>query len=107
MLKYSKSVNHYTSWNLTKLDILDTFPVIKVAVAYKDPKTGQQLDYFPSDLNALDELEVVWKEFEGWMTPTTAVKTFVRANPPTPPFFFFLFPFSFWSTKKKELLTYF
>ncbi|KAK4457485.1 hypothetical protein QBC42DRAFT_212597 [Cladorrhinum samala] len=76
VLKYSKSVNHYTSWNLTKLDILDTFPVIKVAVAYKDPKTGQQLDYFPSDLNALDELEVVWKEFEGWMTPTTAVKTF-------------------------------
>lgn len=80
MLKYSKSINHYTAWNLTKLDILDTFLVIKVAVAYKDPKTGQQLDYFPSDLNSLDELEVVWKEFEGWMTPTTAVKTFVWAN---------------------------
>ncbi|KAK4161902.1 hypothetical protein QBC43DRAFT_322978 [Cladorrhinum sp. PSN259] len=76
VLKYSKSINHYTAWNLTKLDILDTFPVIKVAVAYKDPKTGEELSYFPSDLNYLDTLEVVWKEFEGWMSPTTAVKTF-------------------------------
>ena len=28
-------INGFTSWNLTKLDILDTFKDIKVAVAYK------------------------------------------------------------------------
>lgn len=63
----------------TELDILDTFPTIKVAVAYKDPATGSQLDYFPADLNFLEKCEVVYKEFEGWQSSTTAVKKFVRA----------------------------
>ncbi|KXX79064.1 Adenylosuccinate synthetase [Madurella mycetomatis] len=76
VLKYSASVNYYTAWNLTKLDVLDTFPIIKVAVAYKDPQTGQELDYFPADLGYLETCEVVYKEFEGWKTATTAVKTF-------------------------------
>ena len=31
VLKYSNSVNHYTLLNLTKLDVLDTFPVLKVS----------------------------------------------------------------------------
>jgi len=30
VLRYSNAVNHYTALNLTKLDVLDTFPVIKV-----------------------------------------------------------------------------
>lgn len=81
VLQYSNKVNHYTAWNLTKLDILDTFPVIKVAVAYKDPETGEQVKYFPSDLDRLDKLEVVYKEFEGWQTPTTAVKTYADLPP--------------------------
>ncbi|KAL2188468.1 Adenylosuccinate synthetase [Thermothelomyces heterothallicus CBS 203.75] len=76
VLKYSASVNYYTSWNLTKLDVLDTFPTIKVAVAYKDPDTGEELDYFPADLGYLERCEVVYKEFEGWQTKTTSVRKF-------------------------------
>ncbi|KAH6849951.1 Adenylosuccinate synthetase [Chaetomium sp. MPI-CAGE-AT-0009] len=76
VLKYSASVNYYTAWNLTKLDVLDTFPTIKVAVAYKDPETGKELDYFPADLGYLESCEVVYREFEGWQKPTTAVKKF-------------------------------
>ena len=80
VLKYSNNVNHYTILNLTKLDVLDTFKTIKVAVAYKDPQTGEELDYFPADLNYLETLEVVYKEFEGWQKPTTAAKTFVSSD---------------------------
>ncbi|GAB1320291.1 Adenylosuccinate synthase [Madurella fahalii] len=76
VLKYSASVNYYTAWNLTKLDVLDTFPTIKVAVAYKDPQLGHELEYFPADLGFLETCEVVYKEFEGWQTATTAVKKF-------------------------------
>ncbi len=54
--------------------------MIKVAVAYKDPETGKELDYFPADLGYLEKCEVVYKEFEGWQTSTTAVKTFVCAS---------------------------
>lgn len=60
-----------------ELDVLDTFPTIKVAVAYKDPDTGEELDYFPADLGYLERCEVVYKEFEGWQTKTTAVRKFV------------------------------
>lgn len=59
-----------------ELDILDTFPTIKVAVAYKDKETGEVIEHFPADLDYLDTLEVVYKEFEGWQTPITSVKTF-------------------------------
>lgn len=76
VLKYSTAVNHYTVLNLTKLDILDSFPTIKVAIAYKDPQTGEQIDYFPADLGSLDSFDVVYKEFEGWMKPTTKAKTY-------------------------------
>ncbi|KAK3350329.1 Adenylosuccinate synthetase [Lasiosphaeria hispida] len=76
VLKYSTAINHYTVLNLTKLDVLDTFATIKVAVAYKDTETGEELDYFPADLSLLEGLEVVYKEFEGWQKPTTAAKSF-------------------------------
>ena len=35
LLRYTNMFNGYNSWNLTKLDILDSFKDIKVAVAYK------------------------------------------------------------------------
>jgi adenylosuccinate synthase len=76
VVKYSHAVNHYTKLNLTKLDVLDTFETIRVAVAYKDAATGQELDYFPADLAALERCEVVWRDFKGWNTPTTHVKTY-------------------------------
>jgi adenylosuccinate synthase len=42
-----------TSLNITKLDVLDTFPTIKVAVAYLDPVSGEELASFPADLELL------------------------------------------------------
>lgn len=42
-----------TSLNITKLDVLDTFPKIKVAVAYLDPVSGEELASFPADLGLL------------------------------------------------------
>ncbi|TWU73714.1 hypothetical protein ED733_005106 [Metarhizium rileyi] len=75
VLKYSTAINYYTLLNLTKLDVLDTFPIIKVAVAYKSPE-GEEIDYFPADLGYLETCEVVYKEFEGWQKPTTHAKTY-------------------------------
>jgi len=76
VVKYSHAINHYTALNLTKLDILDTFPVIKVAVAYKDPKTGEEIPSFPADQKLLESAEVVYKEFEGWNKSTTSVTSY-------------------------------
>ncbi|CEI67462.1 unnamed protein product [Fusarium venenatum] len=76
VLRYSMAINYYTALNLTKLDVLDTFETIKIAVAYKDPESGEELASYPADLDALDRAQVVYHEMPGWNTPTTNVKTF-------------------------------
>ena len=70
-MKYSTAVNHYTALNLTKIDVLDNFPEIKVATAYK--VDGQILESFPADLDVLARAEVVYETLAGWMTSTTGI----------------------------------
>ncbi|UKZ55390.1 hypothetical protein TrVGV298_009213 [Trichoderma virens] len=76
VVKYTTDVNHYTALNLTKLDVLDTFPTIKIAIAYEDPETGEKLDSYPASLDVLDRAKVIYHEMPGWNQSTTNVKTF-------------------------------
>ena len=62
--------------NLTKLDVLDTFETIKVATAYKHPQTGEEIESFPSNLDLVGSVEVIYKELPGWNKPITAAKTY-------------------------------
>ncbi|CAO3686838.1 unnamed protein product [Rhizopus stolonifer] len=66
VVNYSNMINGYTSFNLTKLDILDQLPTIKVAVAYH--LDGKKLPSFPADLNVLEKVEVEYVELPGWMS---------------------------------------
>ncbi|KAF4972379.1 hypothetical protein FSARC_1038 [Fusarium sarcochroum] len=74
VVKYSTSINYYSALNLTKLDVLDDFETIKVAIAYK--VDGEELDHYPADLDTLDRAEVVYHEMPGWKKPTTNARTF-------------------------------
>jgi adenylosuccinate synthase len=74
VVKYSTSINYYTALNLTKLDVLDTFETIKVAIGYK--VDGEELSSYPASLDILDRAEVVYHEMPGWKQSTTNVKTF-------------------------------
>ncbi|QPC61171.1 hypothetical protein HYE67_003402 [Fusarium culmorum] len=74
VVKYSASINYYSALNLTKLDVLDTFETIKIAIAYK--VDGEELDHYPADLDLLERAEVVYHEMPGWQKPTNGAKTF-------------------------------
>ena len=76
LVKYSCQVNCYTHLNFTKLDVLDSFPEIRVALGYKDRRTGKEISGFPADLDLIDNqhLEIVYKTFEGWQTATTGAR---------------------------------
>ncbi|KAM0439763.1 hypothetical protein ACHAPT_000858 [Fusarium lateritium] len=74
VVKYSDSINYYTSLNLTKLDVLDTFETIKIAIAYKIDE--EELDSYPADLDILNRAEVVYHEMPGWQKPTTNARTY-------------------------------
>lgn len=64
VLKYSTMINGYTSLNITKLDVLDSFKEIQVGVAYY--LNGKELASFPEDLNKLGKVEVKYETLPGW-----------------------------------------
>ncbi|KAK2873716.1 hypothetical protein FQN49_002133 [Arthroderma sp. PD_2] len=71
LLRYSTRINHYTALNLTKLDILDDFDEIKVAVAYK--LDGKELESFPASPEALEKVEIVYETLPGWKSTTMGI----------------------------------
>ncbi len=50
---------------VTKLDVLNGLAEVKVCTGYKTPD-GDVLDYFPADLDALEDLKPVYETFPGW-----------------------------------------
>lgn len=71
IMKYSTLINGYTSLNITKLDVLDTFKEIPVGVAYY--YKGKKLDLFPEDLLQLGKVEVEYKVLPGWQQDITKI----------------------------------
>ena len=60
---------------MTKLDVLDTLPVIKICTGYKR-KDGFVYTTFPADLEALAECEPVYEEMPGWMSETSKITNY-------------------------------
>lgn len=71
VLKYSTLINGYTSLNITKLDVLDTFETIPVGVSYS--VNGKKLDLFPEDLMTLGKVDVEYVTLPGWNQDITKI----------------------------------
>ncbi|XP_028166047.1 adenylosuccinate synthetase [Ostrinia nubilalis] len=76
VVKYTAVVNGYTSICLTKLDILDTLKEIKIGVAYK--LNGKKIDYFPSSMTELSNVEVEYVTMPGWACSIEEVRQMDR-----------------------------
>ncbi|XP_077093469.1 adenylosuccinate synthetase isozyme 2 isoform X2 [Siphateles boraxobius] len=74
LIKYAHMINGFTAIALTKLDILDVLPEIKVCVAYK--LDGETIPHFPANQEVLQKVEVQYETLPGWNTDTSAVRTF-------------------------------
>jgi adenylosuccinate synthase len=68
--KYSRLVNGMTGLVLTRLDILDGFPSVKVCVGYQ--VDGQRIDRFPSNTSLLAQCQPIYEEHPGWSQPTAS-----------------------------------
>ena len=68
--KYSRLVNGMTGLVLTRLDILDGFPSVKVCVGYR--VNGQVIDRFPSNTSLLAQCQPIYEEHPGWSQPTAS-----------------------------------
>ena len=68
--RYSVTVNGFTGLVLTRLDILDGFPSVKICVGYR--VDGQDVGRFPSNTSRLGQCEPVYEEMPGWDSPTAS-----------------------------------
>lgn len=75
LLQYSTLVNDYTSVNITKLDILNDFPEIKVGVAYVVDGKKLPPGMMPCTLDDLKKVEVEYETLPGWQSDISTAKT--------------------------------
>ena len=72
--RYSARINGLSSAALTRLDVLDPFPAIKVCTAYR--VHGQVLDTMPAAGAAMASAEPVYEELPGWQQDTAGARRF-------------------------------
>jgi adenylosuccinate synthase len=75
-LRRAIAINGLDGIALTKLDVLDGEPVIKVCVGYR--YGGHETDQSPTDMEGWRECQPVYREFPGWSEPTRGVTAFDR-----------------------------
>jgi len=68
VVRYSARINGIDALALTKLDVLDGLPDVKICVGYRT--TNGTLDEFPADLRALAAAEPSYETLPGWSRPT-------------------------------------
>jgi adenylosuccinate synthase len=70
--RLSTRINGFTGAVITRLDILDTLPHLKICVGYK--LNGKIIDYFPSSIATLEKCQPIYEELPGWQTPTSDIR---------------------------------
>lgn len=74
LVRYSALVNGMTDLCITKMDILDSLPEVKICTAYR--YNGEVITRMPSTLEALAECTPVYETMPGWMCDTTGCRIF-------------------------------
>jgi adenylosuccinate synthase len=74
LLKQACLINGVNALALTKLDVLDELPEIKVAVAYQ--KAGVTYDYLPLHWRDFSDVSLVYETLPGWQSITAGLQDY-------------------------------
>ena len=74
VVKYACLLSGIDCLAITRLDILDTLPTLKICVGYR--YKGQALNEYPASLKVLGEVEPVYEELPGWETDITGIRRY-------------------------------
>ncbi len=69
LARYAGRVNGLTGLAVTKLDVLDSLPEVRIATAYRTPEGDTR--EFPAETTVLGAVEPVYETLPGWETPTS------------------------------------
>jgi adenylosuccinate synthase len=77
--RYSAMVSGIGYWAITKLDVLDAHPTIKICTAYECD--GQRYDTVPGNVRVLQRCKPVYEEMPGWQCSTKDVTSYAALPP--------------------------
>lgn len=69
--RYAVMVNGLDALALTKLDVLDELPEIRICVGYRIH--GQETDQVPYDATAMEQAEPIYETMPGWQQKTVGI----------------------------------
>lgn len=72
VLRYAKMLNGIDSLVVTKLDVFDEQPEIKVCIGYRHK--GQPIANMPPDFETLSQIEPEYRTLPGWKKPTPGIR---------------------------------
>ena len=72
--RFSARLNGFTGIAMTKFDILDTSPTVKICTGYE--LEGTILDNPPPNFATLGKCRPIYEEMAGWQTPTNDIRNF-------------------------------
>ncbi len=78
-LKRAVQINGINGLAITKLDVLDGLPSIKVCIAYE--YRGKRRELAPLDADGWDECKPVYLEFPGWDESTAGIREWDKLPP--------------------------
>jgi len=77
--RFSTRINGFTGTAITRLDVLDTLPRLKICVGYK--LDGHTIDYFPGNVAALERCQPIYEELPGWQAPISHIRQYEQLPP--------------------------
>jgi adenylosuccinate synthase len=79
LVRFTSTLNGATELALTKLDVLDTLPAVKICVGYRRESTGDRMwHYWEGDAHWLEACKPVYLEMKGWQQSTRAIRNIAQ-----------------------------
>ncbi len=74
--RFSTRINGFTQTAITRLDVLDDMPSLKICTAYK--LGNKTINYFPANPAVLEKCQPVYEELPGWKGPISNTTDFKK-----------------------------
>jgi adenylosuccinate synthase len=89
LVRFTTQLNGATELAITKLDVLDKLPTLKIGVGYHRPASkapevaGQERTwhYWELDAHQMEECKPIYIEMEGWRSSTRSIRDFAQLPP--------------------------
>ncbi len=73
-VRYACRINGISEIALTKIDVLDALPTLRIATGYEI--SGRKTEEFPRRVELLEKARPVYESHPGWTQPTSGVQSF-------------------------------